>query len=279
MLAVSFLGVFSRKLTCNDISVQFLRAASASFFFILFFSFKSHRSVFSLNFTRKELEVFLLYAVTILWSSFFFLLAFRHTTFANTIILHYLTPFIVLVAGSIFLRERIRLWYFGVIALALVGVGVGVHENLSFELTRDNLLGNGAALVSALGYSGIILVTRYSRMQNIPINRTLVYSWLLVLVLVFPLQIKFGNLPLTSTNLVYGTLIGLVSTVVVYILMNLGMQYISAGKASIAGLSEVIFTIIMGFIFFGERITGWVVLGCVLIFTAMVIMSLEGSKN
>ncbi len=181
------------------------------------------------------------------------MLAFRHTSFANTMIIHYMSPFVVVFAGAWLLREPFSRWYVFGSVLALIGIVLGVHESISFKLNRENILGNGAAFMSVVGFSGLILMTRKIRTLEIPIGRTLFYAWLFILLIVLPLQIPFGRLSLTFNNLFYGLLCGTVGTVFVYIFMNMGMRHISAGTASIIMFSEVAFSIGVGCFGFLKR--------------------------
>ena len=277
-MAASFMGVFSRWIDGNDVSVQFLRALFAvlSFGFVILVS-RRGRFRFATLTTSAAWRSILVYAGTIILSSSTFLYAFRHTTMANTIVIHYLSPFIVFLAAPFFLGERSRACYLPLALLAAAGIILTVYPQIRMTLTRENLLGVLSAFVSAFGFAGIIMTTRRVRRLRLPLWETLFAAWLLVLLAVLPLFFITGRLHLDARTLFSGVMLGVLSTGVAYTFLNAGMIHLPAGPAAIVNYSEVVFTVALGALVFGETVTVNISGGGVLIFIAIALLTVTRS--
>lgn len=90
------------------------------------------------------------------------ILAFQTTTIANAAVLLAATPFLAAVLGRVVLGETVAPRTWGGIALALVGIFIMVRDGLA----AGALLGNIAALVSALGLASFSVALRWRRTED-----------------------------------------------------------------------------------------------------------------
>ena len=90
------------------------------------------------------------------------ILAFQTTTVANAAFLFAAAPFLAAVLGRIVLGEVVAPRTWGAIALALVGIFVMVGDGLA----AGALLGNVAALISALGFAAFSVALRWRRVED-----------------------------------------------------------------------------------------------------------------
>ena len=90
------------------------------------------------------------------------ILAFQSTTVANAAFLLAASPFLAAVLGRLILGETVAPSTWGAMGLALVGIFVMVREGLA----AGAVLGNVAALVSALGFAAFTVALRWRRIED-----------------------------------------------------------------------------------------------------------------
>lgn len=90
------------------------------------------------------------------------ILAFQTTTVANAAFLLAASPFLAAILGRLILREAVADRTWAAIALALIGIGIMVGDGLS----SGAMLGNVAALTSALGFAAFSVALRWRRVDD-----------------------------------------------------------------------------------------------------------------
>jgi drug/metabolite transporter (DMT)-like permease len=120
----------------------------------------------------------------------------------------------------------------------------------------------------------LILVSKLSPKVDLIQFSVLQYFVAGVLNLVFGLAFElptFGNLPMVWTAIAYA---GVISTAVGFTGQVWGQRHAPAVDAALILSMEAVFAAISGFLFLGERFTSVQVIGCVLIFGAMLVTQL-----
>lgn len=184
------------------------------------------------------------------------------TTVANTIFLHNLAPVVVFPLAWWLYAERPRSSALAGAGIALVGVallsGVSFFQVAHFANPRF-LLGDGLALLSAVGYGAVLVLTRATRRAGTPILSTLALAWSLAAVLLTVLALATGTFGLSPTALAWTLGLAVICTNLPFYLLNLGMREVPAGTASVLSLSEVVFATLLGLVVYGESLApvGW----------------------
>lgn len=186
--------------------------------------------------------------------------AVRLTSVANTSLLMNLTPVFVIVIAYLFLHERqSRLSVIGVVA-ATAGALVLVGD--SYTLGREQLIGDGLALFSALLYAAFMVLTKALR-SWVSVTRLLKWHTGLSVLFLIPLVATGDSqvFPLTVQGWV--TVIGLavISQLIGHGLMAYAVKHVSAGISSISTLIIPMLSTIMAWMFLGEPIEPHHVLG------------------
>ncbi|OYW46690.1 MAG: EamA family transporter, partial [Rhodobacterales bacterium 12-65-15] len=88
--------------------------------------------------------------------------ALETTTVANAVLLFAASPFVAALLGWMLLRERVRPATWAGIALAALGMGLMVRDGIS----GGALLGNVAALLSAVGFGAFSVALRWGRVGD-----------------------------------------------------------------------------------------------------------------
>jgi len=187
-------------------------------------------------------------------------------------------PIIVTLLARVFWRESLtwRKW----VAIGLASIGTILVSGLSgtgnIHITSLGLL---ISLGSALTYAAITLFSKKltGRYNSFVI---LVYSFGFAALALLPFQ--FGRaLPAHISELAIATFAGLVilTTITGYGVYMLGLRHLQASVASIVAMSEVPFAAFFGYVFLGERLGVWQVLGALAVVGGVVLLSLRSRRE
>lgn len=190
---------------------------------------------------------------------------------AEATILQYTYPAFTAVLALIFLKERIQLATIICIALSILGLLVMMRPGIETETSALPLLSVGAALLGALGSAAAyVIVRQLSRSEDGS-----------VIIFYFPLIALPASLILLGDDFVMPNTEALILLIMVGIFTQVGqigltkaMAAESAGKATAYSYVQVIFSAILGIIFFAETPTFWTLLGGGLIITGALINAL-----
>jgi drug/metabolite transporter (DMT)-like permease len=201
-------------------------------------------------------------------------LAIRLTSSGRAVLLSNTYPIFVAVYGLLFFKEKLT-WAQGVALLTCFAGMVFVF----YDHSRYSWWGNALGLSSGvLGGFGVHYI-RKSRERNS------VYSVYLSSCL-FGLVFCVGAVPefkLPAGLLAWGMLLGVgVLAFVGQSLATYGYKYVTAGRGSIIGFAETLFTLLLSFLVLGEEMKPRFWLGTVLILLGLVInqngLTLTGKK-
>ena len=155
--------------------------------------------------------------------------------------------------------------------LCIAGVAL-----LSLTQGFDSMnIGDVLTLICALGFAvHLMLVKRYTEVHDpvslavLQLTVAAVLSWVIA-------PFTDGGFPLEGLlhpNVAWGMLyLGLLSTMVCYLLQNICQKYLPATTASLLLSTEAVFGTFFSVLCLGDIFTGRMVIGCVMIFFAIVI--------
>ncbi|HSJ85661.1 MAG TPA: DMT family transporter [Anaerolineales bacterium] len=191
------------------------------------------------------------------------------------------TPAFVLLFAWVILGEEITRWRLIALTLATLGV-VAVIDPRSAQINPGMFLGNliliGAALTWAL-YS--VFVRKVTRDTEVLLFSVLAFLGGL------PVTVPLGMWELTtmsigriSLGVVAGVLfLGIISTALAMVLWNTAFAYVDAGLASLTFFAQPVVGTLLGWLFLGETITSWFLLGGALIGAGLIISSRESATR
>lgn len=203
------------------------------------------------------------------------------STAANGSLVTSATPAFVLLFAWVILGEEITRWRLIALTLATLGV-VAVIDPRSAQINPGMFLGNliliGAALTWAL-YS--VFVRKVTRDTEVLLFSVLAFLGGL------PVTVPLGIWELTtmsigriSLGVVAGVLfLGIISTALAMVLWNTAFAYVDAGLASLTFFAQPVVGTLLGWLFLGETITSWFLLGGALIGAGLIISSRESATR
>jgi drug/metabolite transporter (DMT)-like permease len=175
------------------------------------------------------------------------------TTLANSTILHNLTPLFTCIGEWIFLRQKFDQRFILGMALALVGgISLGIDD---WHITSSNLIGDIAALGSALLYSGyLVIIGKVRSSTNMSAAHILFYCSSLGAVLSLPVLIIEGQgfFPSTLYVWVWVAILGVLCQALGHGMLAYSLKKFTSGFIAVGLLLESIMSALLGLLVFSE---------------------------
>ncbi|MBL8616966.1 MAG: EamA family transporter [Deltaproteobacteria bacterium] len=260
MLAFSFMPAFTRAAAAPVLGVSAWRALFVCLSFVVAAALREREAL--RRPTPEALRLGLLLGGAQALASATFVGGYALTTVANTVFLHNLAPLAVFPLAWFSFGERPRPAAIAGVAVAVLGVGLlsglSLFQVAHFASARF-LLGDGLALLSGLGYAGVLVITRASRRAGAPLFTTLAIAWAVAAVVLGLIALLAGDLWIGGPALGWTLGLALLSTTLPFALLNHGLGRLGAGTVSVLSLAEVLFATAQGVLFFGEALSplGW----------------------
>jgi membrane protease subunit HflK len=202
------------------------------------------------------------YGLALALASSTFVGGYAFTTVANTIFLHNLAPIMAFPLAWWMYKERLSASAMTGAAIAVLGVGllsgVSLFQVSNYASSRF-LIGDFLALISAVGYALVLVLTRLVRQKETPLLGTLWVAWVVAALVLCLIGLIFGAMSISIPALFWVLGLAVICTNVPFYLLNLSMKHIPAGLASVLSLSEVIFATAVGILIYSENLApiGW----------------------
>lgn len=212
--------------------------------------------------------------------SFLFFRALVDLSSALAVLLLYQYPWIVAVAGSLFLGEKVPRQQWLIFPFLLVGLGLVIGFDYSVQSPLGLLFGFGAAVF----YAAYILIAR-AKLRLVPALTSTAwiqfFAGTVLLFLHFPGAFQFEIADSRRWERVHQVIeqavlpLGLTilfPTVVAMSLFILGLQKLKAWEVSILSTLEPLTAILLGAFFLSERLSTTQILGCALLFAGLILL-------
>lgn len=268
-LAFSLMPVFARQAQAPVLGLVAWRAIVVAVVFGVW-AMVSEGGLKALRVDRPTLRVGGIYGLALAVASSTFVGGYALTTVANTVFLHNLAPVVAFPLAWWSFRERPATEAVTGASVAIVGValmsGVSLFQVSQFANPRF-LLGDLSALVSAVGYAAVLVVTRRARIMGSPLLGTLFVAWSVAALLLTALALLLDTMAMPVASMPWVIGLAVVCTNIPFFLLNLGMRSLKAGLTSVLSMSEVVFTTLLGILVYGESLApvGWLGGGLVVV--------------
>ena len=200
------------------------------------------------------------------WAALF--ASYLHAGIGVGTVIYNTQPFFLLLAGPLMFGERITLKQvllamlaFGGVILIVLPALLGVKVDLLF------LQGAGFALLAAILYSGLTIVTK--KLTGIKPHVVAMCQLGVGLVFLAPIM-AFDQMPQTSMQWLCVLVLGVFHTFLMYILIYSAYQSLPVGKIAILSYVYPVVAVIADYFAFGHEVGGWQWLGIVMIIVAGV---------
>ena len=268
-------GIFVRRLNgigLNNMHLAFFRSFFAALGLIIALLITDRKQ---LKISPKDLWCFFGTGILSVFSfSVCYFYTLMHSSISVAVILSYTAPFFVMVLSSILFREKITLPKVIALIIATSGCFLLCKTDQNTPVSPIIVL---VGLLSGLSYALYSIFARFVVGKYPPLVITAYTFTFSSLGSAF--LIDFGELGTAISNSPSCIFIliafAVVSTLMPYILLTIGLKYVEPGKAAILTTTEVLTASLCGILFFHEKITAAGILGIILILTAVVLINIK----
>ena len=202
-----------------------------------------------------------------------YILALEYTTVANAMFLLASAPFFAALAGWVILGERIAGYMWAAMAMAAAGIGIMAGE----ELSLGKGLGEGFALVAALGFAGLTISLRM-RSGTDKLITIFIATIVASVYGLGGLGFSGWQFSIPWVDLVNCLGMGWFQIGLGFALFTAGAKHLQAVELTLLSMTEVIAGPIIVWIGIGEIPSGSSMTGGVLILVAITLMALMGAR-
>lgn len=202
------------------------------------------------------------------------ILAFQTTTIANAAFLLAASPFFAAILGWVILREAVAYRTWVAIALAIVGIFIMVRDGLA----AGALVGNVAALVSALGFAAFSVALRWRRVEDSLPASILGASFAVVAGALATLHIG-QPLAIPATDLMWCVIMGVITMSGGMILYTLGSRVVPSAELTLLSNTEVLLAPFWVWLIMGETASTATFIGGAVVLMAILFNAYAGVRR
>jgi drug/metabolite transporter (DMT)-like permease len=265
-------GTASKFIFTSGISpielVQFRAAGSA---IILAFVLGMKKSSL-LKITPKNIGYFALLGALLAITQFTYLFAISKTLVAVAILLQYQAPLVVALYTFFVLREKLTITTVVAIICSLFGcyLVVGAYSLNILSMSKAGII---SGLSSAVTFA-LYTVASESGMRRYSPWTVLLYAFTVAAIILNIIYPPFHAFSRSHTLVTWWWIffVTLFGTILPFAFYNLGLQRIRPTHASVTATLEPIAAAIISYVFLGEILERWQIIGAILVITAVVIL-------
>ena len=202
------------------------------------------------------------------------ILAVQTTSVANAMFLFAAAPFFAAVLGWLVLKEHVRNVTWISMMAALVGIVIMVWEGISI----GRIIGNVAALISALGFAIFTISLRWKKLEDM--LPTVFLAGLFAIIIAGALcQIKGYGLDVPKRDIWIALALGVFQVGAGLILYTLGSKVVPSAELALLSMTEVVFGPFWVWLFLGETAGVYTLLGGMILLIAIASNAFSGLRR
>jgi len=241
-------GVFIKLVDMHPVAITGVRSLVAALVFLVYI----RRPKFNRN---KET---IIGAVAYCGMVMMYVASMKLTTAANAIFLEFTAPIYVVIFGHYMLNERVR--KIDLFALAVMFFGMGLF--FMDELTLFGFWGNIMALGAGVCLALVTVIVRKQK-DSSALEIVLLGNLLTALVCTPFMVMSIANTQVSDWLILL--LLGIFQLGIPYVLYTLALKYLPAIDAILIGMIEPVLNPVWVFIFVGETIGNWSLIGGIMV--------------
>lgn len=207
-------------------------------------------------------------------------IALEHTSATNIGLISTLNMISIAVFSVILLKEKIRPLQIAAMGVSLFGVVIVLTKGNAELLASLQFNKGDLFMLAAVCIWGIYSVCSKWAMAFVSPMMATLYSGVFGVAVLLPFNMADFTVVDINASFVYSILYtGVVSTVVCFVLWNIGVQKLGATTSGLFLNFNPIFTALLAFLLLGETMTGAQVLGSILVIAGCVFFSYFKTKK
>jgi len=199
-----------------------------------------------------------------------FVVSMSITTVANVVFIISTQTMFLAIFGYFYLKEKISLFSFFSILLAMIGITIMVGDSLS----TGSFFGNIVALAIPINFSILVMIIRKNK--NLDMVPAIFYSGIFSIIYGLILSESFI---FTSHDILMGLFLGVPQLAFGFICITIGSRTTPSATIGLLMLTETLFAPIWVWLFLNEMPPLSVIIGGGVIITAIILKSLDKKKT
>ena len=210
------------------------------------------------------------------WILFFH--SFQHINYSLSTIIYHVFPFFTLLLGHVFLKERVHadhvLWtIFAFLGFLLIADVARVFASSQMVSMQGVLLTLGACFL----YSSATIIVKRTPLPPILIVTLQLFSGIVMLSII---ELGHFSSPFSDPGTAASVLaLGLLSTAALYVLLYSALHRLTIRLAAVLFFLYPLFTVVLDYLVYGNRLTAWQLAGALLIFLGTLGVKLSWSPR
>jgi len=200
--------------------------------------------------------------------------AIQTTTVANAMFLFASAPFFAAILGWIILRESVRRSTWIATVVAIIGIGIMVIDGIS----AGHIIGNSAALLSALGFAVFTIALRWGKLEDMlpAVFLAGVFAIMVSLIVCFS---KGYALTLSANDASIAFALGVFQVGMGLAVYTIGSKVVPAAELALLSMTEVLLGPFWVWLFLGELTSAYTLTGGLILLLAIAGNALTGLRR
>lgn len=200
-------------------------------------------------------------AICLVLTNLLYVLANKMTTAANAIVLQYTAPVFVLIWDCIYRKKKPAGRQCIVVLMAFAGMVLFFFD----QLDGGQMLGNIIAIAAGLSFSGVFFINSLPKASS---KDSSMIAFFLSFLISIPFLGEVGKM--NGTAVAALLVLGVFQVGLAYALFDKGAKLTSPVSASLIGLLEAVLNPVWVFLFYGEKVGKFALIGAGIILAAVV---------
>ena len=202
------------------------------------------------------------------------ILSIQTTSVANAMFLFAAAPFFAAVLGWLILKEYVRKATWICICSALLGIVIMVWDGISI----GRIIGNVAALISALGFAVFTISLRWKKLED-KLPTVFLAGLFAIIISAVICQIKGYGLDIPKRDIWISLALGVFQVGAGLILYTLGSKALPSAELALLSMTEVVFGPLWVWLFLGETAGAYTLLGGIILLISIASNALSGLRK
>ena len=252
--------------------VLYYRSLALFFMMITWLIIKYRTNIFNFFTNSIKLHLFGGFSLGIAFTAY--IQALEYTSVANAMFILAIAPFLTALLGIVILREKILVYMWICMIITAIGLTIMVGE----EISLGRGLGEGSAMLAALGFSGMTISIRANKNNDL-LPTILIASFFATVFSGGMIIYKGDYFSLKNIDLIYSCGMGVFQLGLGAVLYTAGARHLISVELTLLSLTEVIVGPILVWIIIDESPTKMGLLGGLIILFSIVVMAIIGIKS
>jgi len=200
--------------------------------------------------------------------------AIQTTTVANAMFLFAAAPFLAAVAGWVILREQVRHATWVAMLFAIVGIAIMVINGFA----AGKLVGNVSALLSATGFAVFTIALRWGKLEDM-LPAVFLAGVFAIIAGAIVCEFNGYGFDLPRNDIVISMSMGVFQVGMGLVIYTIGSRVVPAAELALLSMTEVLLGPLWVWIFIGETVSFYTLLGGTVLMLALAGNALSGLRR